>query len=192
MGGRFSIRLRNSHDTSMTPGLTDGYRVFVCENMAFSGDFEPVLAKHSKNFSQVPRHLARSVHDHYFNPQYEEFQARTMWSLSNAFKSAFKQLDPIPQFKASAKLAGFLEAARLSVAVANASSQLGPFSIGPSCFAAQTRRADFTVESSIVDNPLILLTLYLARAILTLSEVLPFAEAPSLDSSQNQSPSIET
>jgi hypothetical protein len=27
------------------------YRVFVCENMAFSGDFEPVLAKHSKNFS---------------------------------------------------------------------------------------------------------------------------------------------
>ena len=31
----------------------------------------------------------------------------------NAFTSAFKQLDPIPQFKATAKLAGFLEAARL-------------------------------------------------------------------------------
>ena len=27
------------------------YRVFVCENMAFHGDFQPVLAKHSKNFS---------------------------------------------------------------------------------------------------------------------------------------------
>ena len=53
------------------------------------------------------------MHDHYFNPEYEEFQARTMWSLSNAFTSAFKQLDPIPQFKATAKLAGFLEAARL-------------------------------------------------------------------------------
>ena len=25
--------------------------MFVCENMAFSGDFEPVLAKHTKNFS---------------------------------------------------------------------------------------------------------------------------------------------
>ena len=30
-----------------------------------------------------------------------------MWSLSNAFTSAFKKLDPIPQFKATATLAGF-------------------------------------------------------------------------------------
>lgn len=52
-------------------------------------------------------------HDHYFGPQYEEFKPRTIWSLSNAFTSAFKELDPIPQFKATAKLAGFLEA-RLS------------------------------------------------------------------------------
>jgi hypothetical protein len=27
-----------------------------------------------------------------------------MWSQSNAFTSAFKELDPIPQFKATAKL----------------------------------------------------------------------------------------
>jgi hypothetical protein len=27
------------------------YRVAVCENMMFSGEFHPVLAKHSKNFS---------------------------------------------------------------------------------------------------------------------------------------------
>jgi hypothetical protein len=33
-----------------------------------------------------------------------------MWSLSNAFTSAFKELDPIPQFKATAKLGAFLEA----------------------------------------------------------------------------------
>jgi hypothetical protein len=32
-----------------------------------------------------------------------------MWSLSNAYNSAFKELEPIPQFKATAKLAGFLE-----------------------------------------------------------------------------------
>jgi len=57
---------------------------------------------------ELPRHLARRVHDLYFNPQYEEFQPRTMWSLSNAFTSAFKQLDPIPQFRATAKLGGFL------------------------------------------------------------------------------------
>ena len=31
--------------------------------------------------------------------------------LSNAFTSAFKELDPIPQFKATAKLASFLELA---------------------------------------------------------------------------------
>ena len=57
----------------------------------------------------VPKHLARRVHDFYFEPQYEEFRSRTMWSLSNAFTSAFKELDPIPQFKATAKLGGFLE-----------------------------------------------------------------------------------
>lgn len=59
---------------------------------------------------EVPRHLGRSVHDLYFNPQHEEFQPRTLWSLSNAFTAAFKQLDAIPQFKARAKLAWFLEA----------------------------------------------------------------------------------
>ena len=138
--------------------MTVGYKVFVCENMAFSGDFQPVLAKHSKNFSlqnalsigvdlmqrnfdgmrqqvegwqqsqltdvaaklviyrafieselEVPKALARPVHDLYFNPEHEEFQSRTLWSLSNAFTTAFKQLEPIPQFKATAKLAGFLE-----------------------------------------------------------------------------------
>lgn len=157
-GARFAIGLRNSHDKSMRLALTCGYRVFVCSNMAFSGDFTPVLAKHSKSFSlvdaisvgvdrmqrnfepmrkqvevwrqleltdvtakliiyqafieselEVPRHLARRVHDLYFTPQHSEFQSRTLWSLSNAFTSAFKDLEPIPQFKATAKLSGFLE-----------------------------------------------------------------------------------
>jgi hypothetical protein len=57
----------------------------------------------------VPRHLARRVHELYFEPQYEEFKARTVWSLSNAFTSAFKDLEPIPQFKATAKLGSFLD-----------------------------------------------------------------------------------
>ena len=157
-GCRFAIGVRNSHDKSMRLAMTCGYRVFVCSNMAFSGDFTPVLAKHSKSFSlvdaisvgvdrmqrnfepmrkqveawrqfevtdvtariiiyhafiegelDVPKHLARRVHDFYFEPQYEDFRPRTLWSLSNAFTSAFKELDPIPQFKATAKLGGFLE-----------------------------------------------------------------------------------
>jgi hypothetical protein len=137
--------------------------VFVCENLAFSGDFTPVLAKHSKHFSlqdslavgvdrmqrsfepmrlqvetwreqqlttataklviyrafvegelDAPRHLAQAVHQLYFNPRHAEFQPRTMWSLSNAFTSALKQLDPIPQFKATAKLGSFLGSVQLS------------------------------------------------------------------------------
>jgi hypothetical protein len=59
---------------------------------------------------EAPKHLARTVHDLYFEPKYEEFGPRTIWSLSNAFTSAFKELDPIPQFKATAKLGEFLEA----------------------------------------------------------------------------------
>ena len=50
---------------------------------------------------EAPKHLARTVHDLYFEPKYEEFRPRTIWSLSNAFTSAFKELEPIPQFKAT-------------------------------------------------------------------------------------------
>jgi hypothetical protein len=53
---------------------------------------------------EVPRHLAHTVHDCYFNPTHDEFAPRTLWSLSNAFTSAFKELEPIPQFKATARL----------------------------------------------------------------------------------------
>jgi len=56
---------------------------------------------------EVPRHLARDVHKHYFEPQYADFAPRTMWSLSNAFTSTLKDLDPIPYFKATAKLGAF-------------------------------------------------------------------------------------
>ena len=157
-GCRFSIGIRNANDKSMRLAMTVGYRVFVCDNMTFHGDFTPVLAKHTKHFNLVdsvsigvdrmqrnfdpmqrqvavwrrnqiddgdakltiyrafvegeleaPKHLARRVHDLYFNPQIEEFGPRTMWSLGNAFTSAFKELDPIPQFRATAKLAPFLE-----------------------------------------------------------------------------------
>src|SRR5271167_3034476 len=162
-GCRFAIGLRNSHDKSFRLSCTVGVRVFVCENLAFHGEYTPVLAKHSKHFSledslaigvdrmqrnfgplkqQVeewqalqlstasaklliyqafiedelgfPKHLARRVHDLYFQPVHEEFQPRTMWSLSNAFTSAFKELEPIPQYKATAKLAGFLQSVRPS------------------------------------------------------------------------------
>jgi hypothetical protein len=159
-GCRFAIGIRNANNKRFRLACTVGLRVFVCQNLAFRGDYTPVLAKHSKHFSledalsigvdrmqrnfdpmrqqverwrvqqlsgevarlmiyrafiegelEVPKHLARRVHELYFNPEHEEFQPRTMWSLSNAFTSAFKELDPIPQFRATAKLGSFLEAA---------------------------------------------------------------------------------
>ena len=58
---------------------------------------------------EAPKHVARTVHDLYFQPKYEEFRSRTIWSLSNASTSAFKELEPIPQFKATAKLGEFLD-----------------------------------------------------------------------------------
>jgi hypothetical protein len=71
----------------------------------------------------VPKHLASRVHDLYFSPQIEEFAPRTTWSLSNAFTSAFKELDPIPQFKATAKLGSFLELATRELGL-NASGRI--------------------------------------------------------------------
>src|SRR5437899_10645074 len=52
-GCRFAIGIRNANDRSMRLAMTVGYRVFVCDNMAFQGDFSPVLAKHTKNFSLI-------------------------------------------------------------------------------------------------------------------------------------------
>ena len=46
---------------------------------------------------EAAKHLASTIHGLYFEPKYEEFRPRTIWSLSNAFTSAFKALEPIPQ-----------------------------------------------------------------------------------------------
>jgi hypothetical protein len=77
-----------------------------------------------------PKHLARRVHDLYFQPVHEEFQPRTMWSLSNAFTSAFKELEPIPQYKATAKLGG-VSAGRPAVITLSGITQYGPDAPAP-------------------------------------------------------------
>jgi hypothetical protein len=157
-GGQFSIGLRNSNDKSMRLALTAGYRVLVCDNMAFSGDFTPLLHKHTRNLESqdsvsiavdriyrgfgkldvqvkvmreslltddearliiyrafvdrelkaLPGMLLAAVHENYFAPAFADFSARTLWSLSNAFTSAFKKLTPTKQFEATARLGKFL------------------------------------------------------------------------------------
>lgn len=52
-GIRFAIGLRNANDKSMRVGMVAGYRVFVCDNMSFAGDFNPMLQKHSKNLDLI-------------------------------------------------------------------------------------------------------------------------------------------
>src|SRR5712671_1769076 len=118
-GCRFAVGIRNANNKRFRLSCTVGLRVFVCENLAFQGDYTPVLAKHSKRFSledalsigvdrmqrnfdpmrqqvdrwraqqlsaeeakltiyrafiegdlEVPKHLARTVHKLYFNPQH--------------------------------------------------------------------------------------------------------------------------
>src|ERR1044071_3660990 len=161
-GVQFAIGFRNSNDKSFRLALTVGYRCIICDNMAFKGDFKPVLAKHSaklnlidlisvgvdkiqRNFEPLktqirdwreyqletrnakeiiydafldsklglPRNLMPEVHRIYFNPEVDDFKPRTLWSLSNAFTSAFKELKPVKQFQATARLGDILEDRRM-------------------------------------------------------------------------------
>lgn len=54
------------------------------------------------------------VHDLYFHPQQDAFLPRNLWSLSNAFTSAFKKLIPIKQFEVTARLGTFLSLVQMS------------------------------------------------------------------------------
>jgi hypothetical protein len=57
---------------------------------------------------KFPVRLLKSVHKNYFEPQHEEFKPRTVWSLSNAFTSAFKEARPDRQYELTARLGKFL------------------------------------------------------------------------------------
>jgi hypothetical protein len=151
-GLRLGIACRNANDKAFALGLVAGYRTFICDNLAFRGDFMAVTRRHSKaletelqdilalgvdrvqrqfepmlvqvdvwrNHSlsdiqakelvydafvgekiDAPRHLMKDVDRLYFQPEHEEFQPRTVYSLQNAFTSAFQKLDPIPMFRAT-------------------------------------------------------------------------------------------
>jgi hypothetical protein len=74
---------------------------------------EPAFARELcyKAFTEgkFPISLLRTVHHEYFEkPSYEEFAKPTLWSLENAFTTAFKKLEPVAQFQATAKFGKFL------------------------------------------------------------------------------------
>ena len=205
-GCRFSIGLRNSNDKSMRLALTAGYRVFVCDNMAFSGDFDPLSHKHTKNLELsdaisiavdrihrtfdpisdqvgrmremtlpdeavklliyrafmdkrikgMPKHLMSVVHKYYFKPEHEAFTPRTLWSLSNAFTSAFKKLTPLKQFEVTARLGNFLSEAEeelngelpLRLGEIDSGNQTGKVIQMPNAFAGGESSANAADEDS--------------------------------------------
>jgi len=51
----------------------------------------------------------KSVHRNYFIPTHDEFRPRTVWSLSNAFTSAFKEARDDRRYKLTARLGKFLD-----------------------------------------------------------------------------------
>jgi hypothetical protein len=59
--------------------------------------------------NRFPIKLMKPVDKEYFNPSYEEFKPKTLWSLENAFTHGFKQLRPIPQYQATAQLGTFMK-----------------------------------------------------------------------------------
>jgi hypothetical protein len=92
-GVRFSLGVRNANDKSMRLG--DG-----------EGDH---LRSLYRRVTRNTRRLARTVHENYFHPVHEEFQGRTMWSLSNAFTSAFLGLGRSAAVRGGCQLGPFLE-----------------------------------------------------------------------------------
>jgi hypothetical protein len=157
-GSSFALGVRNSHSKAFRLSIVVGLRIFVCSNLSFAGDFNIVLAKHSKNFSlrnslsigideaqrgfgpmisrvnhwkdvqvnddaarcsifrafiedqiDAPKHLAKEVWHNWNNPTHDEFRPRTAFSLQNCYTSAFKPLDPIPLYRATASLGQFFQ-----------------------------------------------------------------------------------
>jgi Domain of unknown function (DUF932) len=157
-GAQFALGVRNSHSKQFRLSIVVGMRIFVCSNLSFSGDFNIVLAKHSKNLNlknsisigideaqrgfepmrmqveawkeiqvtddqakltifrafiedelDAPKHLAKEVWKNWREPAYDDFRPRTAYSMQNAFTSAFKLLDPVPMYRATADLGRFFQ-----------------------------------------------------------------------------------
>jgi hypothetical protein len=50
-GASFALGVRNSHSKQFRLSIVVGLRIFVCSNLSFAGDFNILLAKHSKHLS---------------------------------------------------------------------------------------------------------------------------------------------
>ena len=60
----------------------------------------------------IPKHLLGMVHKLYFETEFDEFEEQNLWSLSNAFTSSFKQLNPVKRFEMTARFGEFMNSVR--------------------------------------------------------------------------------
>ena len=102
------MAITKKHSKSLETGLQDVLAIGVDR---VQRQFEPLMAQVDgwKNHSlsdtrakelvydafihdriDAPKHLMRDVDRLYFKPEYEEFKPRTVYSLQNAFTSAFQ------------------------------------------------------------------------------------------------------
>jgi hypothetical protein len=79
--------MRKQVETWQRSEVTDGNCKVVIYEVFVEGKLE------------TQKHPPRTVHELFLEQKYEEFRPRTIWSLSNTFTSAFKELEPIPQFQ---------------------------------------------------------------------------------------------
>lgn len=152
----FAIGFRASNNKRVALQIAVGTRVFVCDNLCFSGQLIALNKKHSGNLqldSEIRRAMDRyqekaslfkgdiekqknrtitdeeakiiiyevfkekyfpirhflPVSESYFEPAFESFKPRTMWSLNNAFTEAAKELKPGPKFLALTKVGSYLK-----------------------------------------------------------------------------------
>lgn len=113
----FTLGAREDKDITFAPGnmvtpriALPGNGMSVAPNPfglpAFKQD--PTKGCLGKRIRGVPRALMPVVHENYFEPSHTAFEPRNLWSLSNAFTSAFKILSPVRQFEVTARLGAFL------------------------------------------------------------------------------------
>jgi hypothetical protein len=152
-----SIGLRASHNQRFANSLVAGSRVFVCDNLAFSGEVR-INRKNTKfayqdlvrmvmesmgkigdlwktqeqryeNYKETPltemqvhdilvrAMLAKAMPNSYITkvlnewhePQHDEFQPRTLWSLQNAFTEVFKGTNVLETPRRTTRLHGLLD-----------------------------------------------------------------------------------
>lgn len=87
-------------------------RLSAWENYALTDDAARLIIYRAfieRDGIELPRHLGPLVHAEYMAPSYDEFKPRTLRSLEASFTHVLKQLDPVPQFQATAAVGEFFQ-----------------------------------------------------------------------------------